>query len=155
MGEEEARRLVVAEALSWIGTPYAPGGDVKGGGVDCGMLLVRVFVDTGLVPPFDPRPYPPQWHMHQVEEKYLGWVEQFATEVTDRSRPLPGDIIMFKFGKTFSHGAIVIDYPILVHAVPHATGGKQSGPVTRVNAEAHQAMRVREQKHYSIWVNRA
>ena len=40
---------VVAEARKWIGTPYHNCADVQGAGVDCGMLLVRVFVDSGLV----------------------------------------------------------------------------------------------------------
>ena len=151
MTEQEDRQHVVDEALTWVGTPYVAGGDVKGGGVDCGMILVRVFVDLGLVEPFDPRPYPAQWHMHQVEEKYLGWIEKFAREITDGSTPKPGDIIMFRFGKTFSHGAIVIDYPTLIHAVPHGTGGKQRGPVTLVDMSRHMGMANRERKVYSIW----
>ena len=49
------REKIVAEARSWIGTPYHNCADIKGVGVDCGMLLVRVYVDTGVVPPFDHR----------------------------------------------------------------------------------------------------
>ena len=41
------REKIVAEARSWIGTPYHNCADIKGVGVDCGMLLVRVFVDLG------------------------------------------------------------------------------------------------------------
>jgi cell wall-associated NlpC family hydrolase len=48
--EAAQRATVVAEARSWIRTPYHNCADVKGAGVDCGMLLVRVFVDTGLMP---------------------------------------------------------------------------------------------------------
>ena len=40
---------VIAEARTWIGAPYHPQGDIKGVGVDCGMLLVRIFVDHSLV----------------------------------------------------------------------------------------------------------
>ena len=29
----------------------------------------------------------------------------------------PGDLILFKFGRAFSHGAIVIDLPTIIHAV--------------------------------------
>ena len=69
------REKIIAEARSWIGTPYHNCADVKGVGVDCGMLIVRVFVDLGLVPPFDPRPYPRDWHMHNSdEERYLNLV---------------------------------------------------------------------------------
>ena len=64
--EFSERTAVVAAARSWIGTPYHNCADVIGTGVDCGMLLVRVFVDSGLCAPFDPRPYPlglafPSW----------------------------------------------------------------------------------------------
>jgi cell wall-associated NlpC family hydrolase len=30
--------------------------------------------------------------------------------------PLPGDVAVFKFGRTFSHGAIVLAWPRVVHA---------------------------------------
>jgi cell wall-associated NlpC family hydrolase len=59
--EIDQRARVVKEAVGWLGTPYRHQADIKGAGVDCGMLLVRVFVDTGLVAPFDPRPYENDW----------------------------------------------------------------------------------------------
>ena len=52
------RARVVAEARRWIGTPYHACADLRGIGVACGMLLVRIYVDLGLLPPFDPRPSP-------------------------------------------------------------------------------------------------
>ncbi len=87
--DERQRAAVVAEARSWIGTPYHNCADIKGVGVDCGMLLVRVFVDTGLCQPFDPRPYPIDWHLHRGEERYLGFVFDRSREVTE---PQPGDV---------------------------------------------------------------
>ena len=107
------RSAVVAEALSWRGTPYHHLGDVKGAGVDCAMFLVRVFVDTGLVPPFDPRPYPTDWHLHRSEERYLGAVLDRAHEVRE---PLPGDIALYRFGRTLSHSALVVAWPRVIHA---------------------------------------
>lgn len=104
---------VVAEALTWLGTPYHHQADVKGAGVDCAMILVRVFHTVGLIPDIDPRPYPPDWHMHRDAERYLGWVQQYADEVTT---PQPGDIVMFQFGRCVAHGAIVIDWPLAIHA---------------------------------------
>ncbi len=66
---------VVAAARAWIGTPYHHAADVKGqGGVDCAMLLVRVYCDLGLVEPFDPRPYTRDWMLHRDEERYLGFL---------------------------------------------------------------------------------
>ena len=118
MTEAEERAAVVAETRSWIGTPYVPGADVKGAGVDCGMLLIKVFQATGhMDPTFDPRPYPMQWHFHQVAEKYLGYIEIFSHPLPEGVDPSPGDIVLFKFGKCFSHGAIVTEWPHAIHAM--------------------------------------
>ena len=115
MTETTERLRVVAEARQWIGTPYHPCADIKGAGVDCGMLLVRVFVDSGLAAPFDPRPYPIDWHLHRSEELYLGFVFERAHEVV---APLAGDVALFKYGRCYSHGGIVaIPEPLtIVHA---------------------------------------
>jgi hypothetical protein len=111
--EEQLRRKIVAEAMSWVGTPYAQQGDVKQGAVDCSMLLVRCWVDTGVFQPFDPRPYPPMWHLHRSEERYLGWMEALAVEVQE---PRPGDVAIFRFGRCFSHGGIVTAPGVLCNA---------------------------------------
>jgi cell wall-associated NlpC family hydrolase len=145
--ETVEREALVKEALSWVGTPYHHGADVKGVGTDCGMLLVRCFVDSGLVPPFDPRPYPSQWHLHQFAEKYLHWVDQWAKKVKSPEEGrelLPGDIVMFKYGHTYAHGSIVIDWPIIIHAL-----GPR--PVTRATVELDSFLRRLPKIYYSIW----
>lgn len=100
---------IVQAAQAWIGTRYHHASDIRKngadrGGVDCAMILVRVFCDLGLVPLFDPRPYPPDWHLHRDGERFLGWVREFAEHV---DRPAPGDVVMFRFGRAFAHGGIV------------------------------------------------
>jgi NlpC/P60 family putative phage cell wall peptidase len=99
-----SRAAVVKAAREWIGTPYHHMADIKGIGCDCAMLLVRVFCDLGLVEPFDPRPYTRDWHLHRGEERYLGFLLARAVTVP---APLPGDVILFKYGRCFSHGGIV------------------------------------------------
>lgn len=116
MSELDERMLVVEEAKTWLGTPYITNGGVKGAGVDCGMLLVRVFVDTGMIAPFDPRPYPAQWAMHQRAERFLDLVQSFGHEIFEE--PKPGDVALFKFGHCWSHGAIIVDWPVIIHANP-------------------------------------
>jgi cell wall-associated NlpC family hydrolase len=114
--EAELRAAIVAEAMTWEGTPYLQQGDVKGpnGCVDCSMLLVRCWVDTGLVEPFDPRPYPASWHLHHGEERYLDWLSTVAVEVDE---PQPGDVVAFRFGLCFSHGGIMVDRTRVIHAL--------------------------------------
>jgi len=108
-----ARSAVVKEAFEWVGTPYAHAHDIKGAGVDCAMLLVRVYVDCGLIPAFDPRPYHAQWFLHHDEPRYMNFVQEYGHRVDD---PLPGDIAMYNFGRHAAHGAIVVDAYTMIHA---------------------------------------
>jgi NlpC/P60 family putative phage cell wall peptidase len=111
---DELRAAIVAEARTWTGTPYRWCADIKGVGVDCLMLLVRVYQGVGLVPAdFDPRPYNPRWHLHRSEELYLQGIERFAHRV---ERAQPGDIEVYRFGKTASHAGIVIDDELMIHS---------------------------------------
>lgn len=109
---------IVAEARSWLGTPYHHMADIKGVGVDCGMLLVRIFSDLGLCSDFDPRPYTRDWYMHQDGEVYLSFVEARSDEISIDDI-LPGDIVLFRVGRCYSHGAVVTETsPLrLLHAV--------------------------------------
>jgi NlpC/P60 family putative phage cell wall peptidase len=110
----DQRLAAVAEARTWLGTPYHACADVKGVGVDCAMLLIRVYTAVGAIPAdYDPRPYSPEWHLHQHEELYLGGLERFARRV---ERAEPGDVITYRFGKAVGHGAIVVDDDYIIHA---------------------------------------
>lgn len=111
--ERVSRAEVLAEAASWLATPYHHQGRIKGAGVDCATLLIEVYRAAGLVPRIDPRPYPPDWHLHRSAERYLGWVQRYAREIP---APGPGDVALFRFGRCFSHGAIVAEWPRLIHA---------------------------------------
>jgi len=118
--EAEGRVAFIAEALSWIGTPFLNCADVKGpvGGVDCAMLLVRASVDTGHIPPFDPRPYSPDWMKHRSEEKFLGFLARLGAKEVEA--PRVGDVLVWQVARTFSHGAILINSAQIVHAYAHA-----------------------------------
>lgn len=104
---------IVAEARTWLGTPYHHQGRVKGVGVDCAMLLCEVYHAVGLIPFIDPRPYPPDWHLNRGEERYLAWVEDYANQVEAAQ---PGDVALYRFGRTVSHAGIVVAWPTIVHA---------------------------------------
>ena len=111
---EQAERLaVVQEALTWIGTPYHHAGRVRGAGVDCGMFLAEVYEGAGVMGHIVPEDYPPDWHMHQDGERYLSLVAQHAEPV---ETPLPGDIVLYRFGQCLSHGAIVLAWPQIIHS---------------------------------------
>jgi cell wall-associated NlpC family hydrolase len=155
------RAHVVREARRWIGTPYHDQGDVLGAGVDCGMIGVRVFVDFGLVAPFDPRPYPRDWMMHRDDERFLDIVRTIASREydPDATPPQAGDFVVWRHGKTFSHGAIVTGeprslvptgWPWVVHALVDA-GRVIEEDVSRSTAAMRLGARPRPMRAFSLW----
>src|SRR5579871_708986 len=105
MDEASQRAGVVAIARSWIGTPYHHQGRIKGVGVDCAMIVVEVFAEAGLIPKDVALPsYVPQWHLNRNAQRYLGVIASHARELPPDRAPEPGDVILFQFGRVFSHG---------------------------------------------------
>jgi cell wall-associated NlpC family hydrolase len=109
----EQRAAVVAEAMTWLRTPYHHLARVKGAGVDCAQILIAVYAAASVIDAFDPGFYVHDWMLHRSEEIYLGWVEKYAHCV---EVPQPGDIALYRFGRTVSHAAIVVDWPTVIHA---------------------------------------
>jgi cell wall-associated NlpC family hydrolase len=123
--EADGRARIVDEGLSWVGTPFRNCADIKGrqGGIDCAMLLVRCYVDTGRLAPFDPRVndegervgYPADWMLHRSEERFLGWIEdKLGAHRVDA--PRLADVLVYYYGRCYSHGAIMINSEEVVHA---------------------------------------
>lgn len=115
--EAAGRQSFVEEALSWIGTPFVDCSDIKGpgGAVDCAMLLTRCAIDTGLVPAFDPRPYSPRWHVHRNQELFIDFlVDRLGAREIET--PRLGDIGVWFFSRTYSHGAVILNSAEVVHA---------------------------------------
>jgi len=139
--ESLQRAAVVAEARTWLGTPYHHQGDVKGVGVDCAMILVRVFNACGVIPAIDPRPYPMDWALNRSAERYLGWLAQYGRPV---QAPAPGDVAIWRFGRAFSHAAIVVGQAgELIHSY------RGVGVVEASMAE--EALATRPVQFYSLW----
>lgn len=111
--ETVLRARLIAEARSWIGTPYRQLGATKGVGVDCAMLLLRTAIEAGIIEEFDPRPYPPTWFLHRADERYIDWLALNACPV---ETPQPGDIVAFKVGRAFAHSALMSTPSTVVHA---------------------------------------
>lgn len=154
MEETELRRLVVEEALSWVGTPYRSNAMIKGrqgGGTDCVMLLIAVYSKFGLLPGYvDPRPYPPEWHIHRNEERYMNEVMRLSTEVPGppQRQPLPADVVMFKIGRVFAHGAIVADWPRVIHAIGNDVVLLQD---VSKNIIGKRALAIVPQRFFTLW----
>lgn len=112
--EAEQRARVVAIARQWCGTPYRHHGRKIKSGADCATLIAEVYERAGLVPHQELPPYSPQWHENQHEQLYLQAIRNYCAEVEE---PGPGDLAMWKFGHVLSHGAIVVQWPRIIHAI--------------------------------------
>lgn len=112
----EDRGRVILEALSWEGTPYHPHGRVKGVGCDCAMYPAEVYAapSVGLIERIGPQDYPVDWHMHRDQERFLSAVLQRAKAT---ETPRPGDLVLYRWGRTFAHAGIVLGWPRIIHAV--------------------------------------
>ena len=123
------RMLVVEAARSWRGTPYHHMARVKGHGVDCGQLVIAALVEAGALKNFDVGFYTMDWHLHRGEEVYLSHVNEHLRRVDevelsidariadDATYELPaGEVIVFRLGRTFSHGGIVTQWPHFIHS---------------------------------------
>jgi len=116
MTEAAERQRYITAAKGYIGTPYHHMGMIKGAGVDCATLLICAARDAGL-PGGDCvlDYYAPHWHLHRNSQKYLSIIHRFCKPV-DYWPPRPGDIVLWQFGRSYSHSAIVIDWPTIIHA---------------------------------------
>lgn len=147
----EQRMRVVAVASTWLGTPYHTGGHIKGVGVDCLTLLAEVYAEAGLTEPIDLPHYPHDWHLHRGDERYLEGLLHYAKETAD---PMPGDIVLWKFGRCFSHGAIVVKWPVIIHAyVGRATTLENAEAALWLSyvGESGSAVKLRPKKFFSVF----
>ena len=141
-----SRQAVVDAARSWLGTPYHHAADLRGVGVDCAMILVRVFCDLELVEPFDPRPYTKDWMLHRNDERYMGFLLARAREVGTPGR---GDVVLFRVGRCYAHGGIVTstDPLTLVHAFAPARCVVEEA----VHRNAELSERIAAARYFSYW----
>lgn len=135
---DDLRAQIVQAACGWLRTPYHHRARVKGVGVDCAMLVLAVMAEAGAVPDFDPGDYPRDWMLHRSEERFLAHIRAHAVEVAD---PLPGDVVMYRFGRCFAHAGIVTDWPAIIHA------DSRSGCVTEASGDAGR-LRNRERSYW-------
>lgn len=104
----------IEEAMTWIGTPHEHGQRCKGAGVDCGQFLIGVAAAVEIMPAIKVDYYPRDFHLHRDREWYKELVEQYAVEVL--FPPKPGDIILYRQGRLYSHGGIVKSWPVIIHS---------------------------------------
>ena len=128
------RAAIVAEARSWIGTPYRHQASVKGVGCDC-VGLVRGVWRALYGPEPEPVPaYSRDWGSVTGKEELLGLGRRRLIEV-DPETIGPGAVIVFRLreGRVAKHAGIVTVADAAVARFVHAQEGV---PVSEVALSA-------------------
>lgn len=137
------RQAVVTEALTWVLTPYHHRARVKGAGVDCANMPAAVYEKVGLIPHINPE-YSPQWYMHRDEEIFLKYVTPYSREITESELDI-GDFVLFKFGRTYSHGSIYVGNNEIVHAY------QPCGMVVLGDIKRDADLNSRDRRFFTMW----
>lgn len=135
---DEQRQLIINAAKEWVsvGTPYRDCACAKGIGVDCGQLIKGVFLEAGFQPEDNvplPQTYSTSIWLHKADTVYIDTIQKYFREISEAELK-PGDVVIYKMGHGYAHGAIVVDWPHhIIHALPTrrgVTGGVRSGDAT-------------------------
>ena len=144
MIEQEQRAAVIKEAREWATTPYHHNACLKGIGTDCAGFPLKVYQTAGLLPAEFQQPhYSSQWHLHRSEEQYVEWALKFAREITPEELQ-PADFILWRWGRTFSHGGIYLGDDLVIHA--YVDEGVQID-----NIKIHCELSYRPARYFSLW----
>ena len=115
------RADIVAEARTWIGTPYCHQASRKGAGADCLGLVRGVWRGVIGAEPEAPPPYSPDWAEALGEETLLNAARRHLRERAVGAA-LPGDVLIFRMGTGVpaKHCGVMS----AAHAVIHAYWGR-------------------------------
>ena len=114
----DLRQHIVAEARSWIGTPFRHRAMVKGAGVDCACLALAVYSAAGAIAHEEPPVYARDWMLHKDSDLARNIFARLAVAVA-RADLLPADLMLLKVRGAYGHFAIITQANPL--AVIHAT----------------------------------
>jgi NlpC/P60 family putative phage cell wall peptidase len=113
-----SRADLLTEALSWRETPYHAQASIKGLGADCIGFVIGVAKNIGLLDPaYTPGTYSAEWHLHQHEERLRTEVEQFGCVARPLGDRIPGDLLLFQFGRVCAHSGLLLPEEQVIHAV--------------------------------------
>lgn len=112
------RADVIAEARSWLGTPYVHQHRAKGHAVDCVGLLIGVGRELGLLAAdFDVPPYPRKPDGVSMMEGCHAFLDPVREDMAR-----PGHILLVAFRKEPQHLGILADYLYGGFSLIHAYG---------------------------------
>ncbi|MBX3581308.1 MAG: C40 family peptidase [Rhizobiaceae bacterium] len=115
--QSETRKSVVAEALSWVGTPYRHQASRKHVGCDCIGLVLGIWRALYGQPTELPEPYSSDWAEATGEERLLAGVRRHFVE-----KPMDhisaGDLLVFRWRSHLpaKHAGVLVEPTGFVHA---------------------------------------
>lgn len=112
-----SRTTILAEARSWIATPYQHQASAKGAGCDCLGLVRGVWrAIYGSEPELAP-PYTPDWAERLGAETLLEAARRHMSE-TPTDTAAPGDVLLFRMHPSAAakHAAILDEDAHIIHA---------------------------------------
>jgi len=116
------RAAILAEARSWIGTPYRHRASLKGHGADC-LGLVRGVWRARIGPEPEPMPpYAPDWAEAGRRETLAETAARCLVPVAPEEAR-PGDVLLFRFRAHLpaKHAAILSEHGRMIHAYDGAS----------------------------------
>jgi NlpC/P60 family putative phage cell wall peptidase len=111
------RADIIAEARSWIGTPYRHQASLKGVGCDCLGLVRGVWRATVGDEPETAPPYARDWAEAAGEETFARAARRTLVEI-EAAAFRPGDVLLFRYAPRYpaKHAAVVTAPDRMVHA---------------------------------------
>lgn len=112
------RQDIYTEALKWLHTPWHHRQCLNGVGVDCVRLFEGVAKALGLLEPsWEPPMYSQSFHLHSDRELVQEVLLELGAmpELLDARQP--GDLLLFKFGRSCAHVAMQLPQNEILHAV--------------------------------------
>lgn len=108
---------IVAEALTWRGTPYRHQASLKGVGCDCLGLVRGVWRALHGAEPETPPPYAPDWAEASGRDSLTEAAARHLVAV-DPAAMAPGDVLLFRWaaGLPARHAGILVRPGRFLHA---------------------------------------
>lgn len=113
----DLRECIVAEARSWIGTPYMHQASLKHVGCDCLGLLRGVWRSLYGAEPEPTPAYAPDWAEANGAELLAEAARRYLVEIAPKDAQ-PGDVLLFRWRSHLpaKHAAILVAPARMIHA---------------------------------------
>ena len=117
----ERQAALLAEARSWLGTPFVPRGNLKGAGVDCVHLPAEIYRALGVLPGYAFPDYQLDSGSHAAESLVTGWLDGRPDflPLAPVEACLAGDLLAFRIGKVVHHVGLLLQGSRFIHCLRH------------------------------------